>query len=302
MKSARPPRRYPRAYLVSLLPVILSCTSTPPPAGGAGVRVIPLEPYFRELRSVTVTVAGQPRRFLFDTGGGQTIISPALAAEVGCQPYGRSVGYRMSGERVDFENCDGVELGIGDYAPGAATVAVWDVGAVLPAELPPLDGVISLKSFDDELITLDLARSQLMVETDLSFEQRTTSMSPVPMRVGTGQSGAGIVVYVGVEVDQGQAWFQLDSGNIAGVQVSPDIVALFGIHLAEDQRASIAVDGAAVLDSVRLAIPGLGSSAVEVSIRSLIIDGALSFDFIQRWVFSLDLRDGRLWAEPSGHG
>lgn len=294
------PRSHPGARLLLFLLACLACTNTSPRTDAEGVHVIALDPYFRDLRSVTVSVAGKPRRFLFDTGGGQTMISPALATEVGCAPYGRSVGYRMSGERVDFEVCDGVELSMGDYAPGPASVAVWDVAAVLPAELPPLDGVLSLKSFDGELITLDLARSQLTVETDLSFNRRIASMSSVPMRVATGQSGAGLVVFVGAEADGGRrAWLEFDSGNIAGIQLSPDIVGLFGLRLDEDQKATIEGGGSVLSDSVELTIPGLGSKAVEASIRSLIIDGALSFDCMQSWVFGVNLRDDGLWAAPS---
>jgi hypothetical protein len=273
-----------------------ACAESSPPPDAKSVHVINLEPYFRELRSVTVTVLGEPRRFLFDTGGGQTIISPALAEEVGCDPYGRSVGFRMSGERVDFETCAEVRLRIGDYATGPQPVAVWDVGAVLPEELPPLDGVISLKSFDDELVTLDLAQSQITVETDQSFQSRTATMSPVPIQVSTGQSGSGIVVYVGADADGQRLWLQFDTGNIAGVQLSPDVVELFGVNLSEEQEGVLEGQGAVTVDSLPLTISGLGSIPVPAVIRPLIIDGALSFDLIERWVFSLDLRSDRLWA------
>ena len=242
---------------------------------------------------------GEPRRFLFDTGGGQTIISPALAATLGCEPYGRSVGFRMSGERVEFEICDEVQLELGTYSIDPEPVAVWDVGAVLPDELPPLDGVISLKSFDEELITLDLAGSLLTIETEDSFATRISTMSPVPMRVATGHSGAGIVVYVGADVDTRRVWMQFDTGNILGVQLSPAVVDVFGIQLTADQRATLENQGNVSLESVALTIPGLGSTAIPALVRPLIIDGALSFDFLERWVFGLDLRHKQLWAAPS---
>jgi len=277
---------------------VAACAESSPPPDAEGVRVINLEPYFRGLRSVTVTVLGEPRRFLFDTGGGQTIISPALAEEAGCDPYGRSVGFRMSGERVDFETCAEFRLQIGDYATGPRPVVVWDVGAVLPGELPPLDGVISLKSFDDELITLDLAQSQITVETGQSFQHRTAAMSPLPMQVATGQSGSGIVVYVGADVGGRRLWLQFDTGNIEGVQLSPDVVELFGVSLSEGQQETLESQGAVSVDSISMIIPGLGSIPISAVIRPLVIDGALSFDFIERWVFSLDLRSHRLWAGP----
>jgi hypothetical protein len=44
---------------------------------------------------------------LLDTGGGETLIAPRVAAEIGCVPRGRSVGFRLRGERVEFRRFAG---------------------------------------------------------------------------------------------------------------------------------------------------------------------------------------------------
>src|SRR5689334_25368469 len=61
---------------------------------------VALRPYFRGLRTVEVRVAGISRSFLVDTAGGRTLLTPAMAASLGCAPRGRAVGYRMNGDPV----------------------------------------------------------------------------------------------------------------------------------------------------------------------------------------------------------
>ena len=111
--------------------------------------VVPLSPWAGLLRSVTVTVDGTAHPFIFDTGGGQTVITPEVAAAVGCTPYGRAIGFRMSGERVEFEYCDNVALRLGQVALAREPVGVFDLKSILPAGLPRADGVLSLRSFRD---------------------------------------------------------------------------------------------------------------------------------------------------------
>ena len=48
---------------------------------------LPLESYRKGI-AARVEVAGRERLFQLDTAGGLTVISPALAKEIGCQPWG----------------------------------------------------------------------------------------------------------------------------------------------------------------------------------------------------------------------
>ncbi len=68
------------------------------PARSAPVATIPLQPYLN----------GQPGTFMFDSGQGVSSFSPAFAAKVGCRPWGRTTGFRMSGERLDNQHCDNI--------------------------------------------------------------------------------------------------------------------------------------------------------------------------------------------------
>ena len=63
---------------------------------------IPLSRYGAKQFTVEAEVAGRKRTFLFDTGEGVTMVSPALAKEIGCDPWGNVTAFRMLGERLDL--------------------------------------------------------------------------------------------------------------------------------------------------------------------------------------------------------
>ena len=74
---------------------------------------VALTPYIGQLVSVDAIIGSDTARLIFDTGGGETVISPSIAERIGCIPSGRSVGYRMSGDRVEFAYCPSVTISIG---------------------------------------------------------------------------------------------------------------------------------------------------------------------------------------------
>jgi hypothetical protein len=168
----------------------LSCASpshSPVRANHSNDNVLPRAPvevalalYFRELRTVQVTSGRDTLRLLLDTGGGHTLVTPEAAHRLGCEPFGRSVGHRMSGERVEFQWCNDIRLLVRDVPLAAARVAVFDLGAVLPPELPSLDGLLSLKSFADHVVTIDMARDRM---SSMALGRNETSSPDVSDRV-----------------------------------------------------------------------------------------------------------------------
>jgi hypothetical protein len=65
------------------------------------------------LRTLRVLVGGDSADYLFDTGGGVTVISPQDSALVGCVPGGRGFGVRLTGEALTGRNCANVTIGAG---------------------------------------------------------------------------------------------------------------------------------------------------------------------------------------------
>ena len=236
-----------------------------------------LTPYFRELRVVQVMAGDDRLTMLVDTGGGATLLTPQVAARHGCQPYGHDVGYRMTGERVAFQRCDAIELSSGRWRRRIAPVAVFDVNALLPKELPPLDGVLALDAFRGDVVTLDWPAGAVTVH-GLADRAAALARHGVAVRVATGETGRMLSAFVPVAARKGRLWFLLDSGNLRGTLVGSDVV---GDGLLERPAA----DG-----RLTLAIASLPPASMPASVTDLTIDGALGTSFLMQAPVTLDLR------------
>lgn len=244
-------------------------------ASPAVQRIIALHPYLRELRTVRAMRGSDTLTFLFDTGGGATTISPALAASIGCHPYGRQVGHRMSGEPVEFQACDSIGFVLDGWAVRHAPVAVFDVNALLPPTLPKLDGVLSLETFRGQVITIDWPRSRIVVH---SADEVGTALARngLSVRFATGDNGGTISALVPVEGRRGTLWFLLDTGDILGTLVAP--------HVLRDSLLILRADS-----TVDVTVGARATERIPVAVDSINLDGVLGTAYLLRGPVSLDL-------------
>lgn len=246
------------------------------PAQPATAISIPLWPYFRGLRTVKMSIGGAEYSFLFDTGGGRTLVAPELAAKLGCKPRGRDVGYRMNGEPVIFQSCDRLRASVSSFTVQVAPVAVFNVNSLLPSELPRIDGVISLDSFRGQVVTLDWARNRLILHSAADAGS-ALGRHGIPVRFATGENGAALSVLVPVHGEGDQMWFLLDSGDIKGTLIARHLVEDGSIHLDSSSAAQLRV-GSRRGESLSLVVDDIN------------YDGVLGAHFLQTHVISLDLR------------
>jgi hypothetical protein len=273
------------ALVVWLLAMgIAACSQPAVSRSNHGATTVTLEPYVGRLVTVSVASGRTPLKLLFDTGGGQTLLTPQAAGKVGCAPRGRSVGYRMSGERVDLQRCDDVPLTLGGRSLKGPGVGVWDLSAVLPEEFPPVDGVLALDALGTLPFTLDLEGRTLSLESDSSLSARIAGASRVASRLATGVSGAELTVFVEARLGVG-GWLLVDSGNLDAVQIAAHLGAPAAPHSDEPFQAEITVTG-------------LEPAPAAARVRALIHDGALSEAFLRRWVWTFRLATGEVWARP----
>ena len=201
------------------LTVMLAAGWAVAPAQGQGPVVeLRLEPYVGRLVTITTVVGNDTLPFLLDTGGGETLITPSVAKQLGCVPSGRTVGFRMGGERVEFALCNDVTLTLGGRAFPHPDIAVFDIASLLPADWPLLGGVVSLKTFADHVITLDLANAGLTVESDASTAQRVAQMTRIRSRVASGTDGRSLTVFLRMAAPT-PGWYLLDSANLDVIRV-----------------------------------------------------------------------------------
>lgn len=243
---------------------------------------VQLAPYIGRLVTVDVVVEQDTARLIFDTGGGQTVISPRMAERAGCTPSGRSVGFRMTGERIESPVCSDVTFSIQGVAFTDPSVGVWDVQELLPEGVPPVDGLLSLKTLATRPITLRLAQGRLTVETDASFGRQIAEMHRLRSRMATGPAGAELSVFVRAAASD-TGWFLIDSGNLDVVQIAPHMA---GAHGSDDAtwEAPLTLDGVASVEATFRA-------------KDIIYDGVLSEGFLRHWTIAFDFGGKAVWVE-----
>ena len=250
--------------------------------------IIPLETYVGNLKTVRVLVQGKSFNFIFDTGGGETIISPDIARMLDRPVYGRNIGFRMNGERVEFQRCDDVKLKIGGLNFQLTQVAVWDIMSILPANFPRLDGVISLHTLERHRVTLDLRDHRILIETDRSFKKRVRAMTPVAATFATGLQGREINLFIDIPVGNKGYRFLFDTGNIDKTRLAPSTAVGMGLGYDSELGGQIGVG------KIKLKV-GRKLIETEAVIENIIYDGALDFGMISQSVYTIDVPGRKVW-------
>jgi hypothetical protein len=246
-----------------------------------------LSTYVGALRTVPIRVGASESPFLFDSGGGATVISLATAQAIGCTPFGRGTGFRHDGTRVEGQRAGPIDISIGGFRR-TGEVGVLDLDTMF-AGMPKIGGIVSLQTFDGRAITLDLAHERLVVETAASLETRSRHARELVTRIARPAAGAALDVFVAVDGRHGPLWFELDSGNVAPVLLAPHAFAELGVEAPTPGKGK----------KLELPVRGLGPVACDVEAKEMIYDGLLNIDFCRRFSITLDLANGRSWADPA---
>ncbi|MBX0334620.1 retropepsin-like domain-containing protein [Pontibacter sp. HSC-14F20] len=256
-------------------------------SGTIAQETIPLKEYFRDLKQVEVTIHGQVYNFLFDTGGGETFIAPEVAKELGYTAYGRGTAYRMKGERFSYQKIDSVAIQVGKVSFPAATVGVWDIMDILPEELPKVDGVLSLKTFQDKVLTIDLAANQMTLETTASLRRQRSRLTPLKSRFATGLDGSELSIFLEVPRQGRSYWFLFDTGNISELLLSHHTAAAWGL---QDDTTSQRI----ALNPIALQL-GNRKLVSPAAAESILYDGVLNYGMIRQTRFTIDFKTKEVW-------
>ena len=240
------------------------------PLTAARADTIPLRPFFRELRTVTGTLGGQEGQWLFDTGGGVTLITPDVARRAGCTPAGSGVGVRMSGEPVRFQWCQGLSLQLAGMTVRLERIAVLDVNALLPEPLRTLSGVVSLDAFAGRHLTIDWPAARV-----IASDRTDTAALALPVHLATGVDGTQLTAFTPVAGANGPLWMLLDSGNIEGT--------IIGQHVVRDGRVPMSRDSTLGVPATR------GAARLRYVAKPILYDGVLGTAFFQLGAVSIDL-------------
>jgi len=265
--------------------LLAAAGSTAASAASSQPAVLKLE-QFRRGVGVRVEVGGKERLFQFDTGGGNTFMSPEIAKELGCEKGARVVGFRMTGDKLEAPRCDDVPLKIGGHRFIVPTAGVYQVGE-FNAKGVTVDGLLALDIFDGRTITMDFAGLKLIVETPQSAARRTVGATELPARLIREMGGYAITVDIQVPSKVGHLGFEIDSGNGGTLLIAKPYAAVFGFDPDKGPRMGSFPIGKGIVASGFVMPAGIT------------LDGNLGMPFLKNYIVTLDLAKGRVWLKPN---
>ena len=245
---------------------------------------IHLYPYIENIKTVEVFIEGEKYDFLFDTGGAETIISPEVATALNKKIYGSVTGYRMSGEMIKAQKADSISLTIGTTKIHHQTVGVWDLMSILPKDFARVDGVISLKSFEGTILTIELSKKLIVIENKASAKKAIIEKSLLTTKFANGLDGSELNIFVGIPKANNLYWFLFDSGNSGPFLVSNESAEVWKVQ--KDSYES---------NPESEFVLGKQTLRIKPFVRDIIYDGAFNFDAISRYVFTIDFKNKEVW-------
>ena len=274
-----------KSIALGVFGLLATAVSTAATAAGPQPTVLKLE-QFRRGVGVRVEIGGKERLFQFDTGGGNTFMSPEIAKEIACEKGARVVGFRMTGDKLEAPRCDDVPLTIGGHRFTIPTAGVYQVGE-FNAKGVTVDGLVALDIFEGRTITMDFAGLKLIVETPQSAARRIAGATELPARLIREMGGYAMTIDVQVPSKMGHLGFEIDSGNGGTILVAKPYAAAFGFDPDKGPR----------MGSIPIG-KGIEASGF-IMPAGITLDGNLGMPFLKNYVVTVDLEKGRLWLKPN---
>jgi hypothetical protein len=241
--------------------------------------------------TIEVVVNGKSRLFYFDSGGGISAISPELAKEIGCEPFGEMTGYNAGGMKFDIKRCEDVSMSLGDFSV-KRDVAVFDPMKFFPKATMKIEGSIALDVFENRMLTMNFVGNRFLLENEKSFKRRIKDMKPLLSRLSREAGGATLDFFVAVQTPQGRIWLLHDTGNTNRLLFRKSAQKQLGISLYDEK-------GKKIQKPVKIDLIGYGSVEADALPRDMIYDGMLNYEIIEKMLWTVDLKIGKVWAKAN---
>lgn len=273
-----------KKHLFFVLFLVLSSCSSIEYFSNEKPQMIKLERFRKALWKVHVNISGKPGDFLFDTGGGITLLSDSFSRNISCEFWGRTTGYNMFGDRGDGPHCDNIQIYTGNVVLTPSNIGKINFGDQFAGDKTP-DGILSLDAFDGKIITIDQSVGALTIETRHSLKKRIKKMKEFPIRVSRECSGRCLSVFMGVNTSKGMTWLLLDSGAGGVSLIAKDYADAFGLNPNDkEQWLNYNINPEISVNS-------------PVIITDMIMDGNLGQPFMSKYIITLDLVNSRGWLQ-----
>ncbi|HTA38391.1 MAG TPA: aspartyl protease family protein, partial [Candidatus Acidoferrales bacterium] len=253
---------------------------------------------------VNVSVGGRPPQiFAIDTGGELTVVPASLVTALALKPVGTYSFLSLSGKGFQIPMYALPPLRVGDVTLPQSFAANWD--GLDRLAVPPL---LSLWSFANRPVTIDVAHKTLTFEDAQSFAARTRNAHRVPLAVSRDRDRM-LVVFANLDLGNGQrGQCEIDTGS-KGTMIDARYLPLLGFAQSDkrvvsersDQAEGPRTDYLATLPAIALSdAPAMQQSNVAVGFTDHpIYDCLIGNDFWADKVFTFDLAHEQLFVAPS---
>ncbi len=123
-------------------------------------------------------VNGKAGKFILDTGGGAHVVSQSFFTKINSEVIedGIYTGFRHNGERIDLKVYKAEKISVGDLTQPEPFLGVYP-----PLDEYGIDGLISLKLFEETPFTIDFINNNLILETDESLAALIPEAQSLPI-------------------------------------------------------------------------------------------------------------------------
>jgi hypothetical protein len=244
---------------------------------------------------------------VLDTGIGPTILSEALAHEVGCVPGGEMfTGRRMSGQEVGVPLGQAPPIALGDFTRTGHVVGILDTSG-FPEPLRAVDGFLSLAFFEETPFTVDYGRATVVPEPCETLAGRAEVGTSVAVRLD--RQGPALVAFLAltvpglgsieVEVDMGSDVLILDARHASAVGIRLDDRVIRRVEGKDETGHAYVRSFTRLDDTIHVTgAPDVEQSGMEVMFQEIVYDGLTGDGFLRRFVVTHDVPGERMIFAP----
>ena len=244
--------------------------------------------------------------FIFDTGAGIHVFSKKFSDKLNKKNAGFFTAFRSSGERLGFDIYTISSIGIGNTVERDPYICAWDV-----LDRLGIDGIISLKLFEEKPFTLDFINNKIIIENTGSLEKLSTEGITIPLKFQVYRDKA-IDIFADFRLnDKVTAEFEIDTGAGKGLLIDARYMEILGIDSTSasvrkiQSRSLTGVTERSYItgiDKIALsASPGTGLLDPSVTFKKdLIYDGVIGVEFMMNKKITIDIPGKRLIINTEG--
>ncbi|MGY0035940.1 retropepsin-like aspartic protease [Pedobacter sp. NJ-S-72] len=253
---------------------------------------------------VKAKINGVEGNFIFDTGAGLTLVTKKFSAKIKglSKQDGGYTAFRATGEKLDADLFNASTLSLGTFSEANPVLTIFDV------DFGPIDGLVSLMSFKNQVVTVDYEHKKLIFENQKSFTELKKKGKTVALQLSISRDKSlDMFAYFNVN-NKLNLQFSIDCGSGQNVfRINSKYMPALGIDSTDTSKVtaryqpsefnpavktrlySTNIESIAIRDNPAASVTNQKATFVE----GLIYDGIVSLNWIGKKI-TIDVKNSQL--------